>query len=270
MVARMTTYSRTAVTCVAIVLSAVVACASAGLGMTGDESQSRGAKPSPQNVQGATSRVDQAPVTLQEVADQVKQAARDAAMESEKARAFAAIAEIAARRAVEDRSGGEWYQEPSWYALATPIVLATIALYAYKERKRASIADAQRNALLRAVEINEAFIRHQVRGPVAHSLGIPEEQVLQFSKKAVLLLHQMILLRQVFEQRDLLGETAERSHQQWASSVLQPWIESDQDLIKVWTQLRQGRDLFGPEFLKWLEPHIDPPKPALQPTSDAG
>ena len=211
-------------------------------------------------------RIDQTTAGLQDAIDEARKAAQEAAVAAGKASAFATTAEIAAQHAVEARPGKAWYAEPAWYALCTPIVLAAIALYAYRERKRTSVANAQRNVLLRAVEINEAFVRHQILGPVALSLGrSTNDEALQFTKKTVLLLHQMILLRQVYEQRDLLGEAAEQSHQRWASSVLKPWIESDPDLVEVWRQLSQGRDLLGPDFLEWLEPHIGPPTPANPP-----
>lgn len=185
-----------------------------------------GKQPSAQCNQCSPQRLAEVTAQLQDLADQAKKAAQEASLAVEKASSLAAIANAGAQRAVEGRTNNTWYQDPAWYALATPIALATIAIPAFRERKRASIADAQRHALLRAVEINEAFIRHKIPGPVALNLGIPHDKVDMFTKKAVLLLHQLILLRQIYEQKDLLGILAEQSHQQWASKVLGPWIDS--------------------------------------------
>lgn len=221
----------------------------------------------PATQKGATSgqRHDELDARLQALAEEAKEAAQRASLAADKAASLASMADVAAQRAVDVRNGRHWYEDPGWYALGTPIVLAIVAVLAFNERKRASIADAQRHALLRAVEINEAFIRHDVRGPVALSLGIPKDEVKTFTKKVVLLLHQVILLRQIYEQKDLLGNRAEASHQQWASKVLRPWIYADPDLVKVWDQLRQGEDLLGADFLKWLEPYICSSTSATQP-----
>lgn len=246
----------------------VLTCANPAFAETGEGLQATDAKPRAARAgEASEQRHDEVDPRLQTLAEEAKKAAQEASLAAEKAAAFASAADKAAQRAIDVETGRRWYQEPGWYALGTPIVLAIIAVLAFKERKRASIADAQRHALLRAVEINEAFIRHKIRGPVALSFDIPDSELQTFTKKVVLLLHQLVLLRQIYEQKDLLGNLAEQSHQQWASKVLKPWIYADPDLIKVWEQLRQGGDLFEADFLKWLEPYLPGTAPANQPTA---
>lgn len=232
-----------------------------------------GKPPAAPSDQGSQQRLEELATQVQGLADKAKKAAQEASVAAERSSSFASVAEVSAQHVVEARKSNPWYLNPGWWALLTPIVLGIIAFFAFKERKRASIADAQRHALLRAIEINEAFIRHQIPGPVAVSLGIPEKEVITFTKKVVLLLHHLVLFRQIYEQKDLLGREAEQCHLQWASKVLRPWIDKDHDLVKIWGQLRQGDDLLGANFLKWVEPYIGPPasaKPPLQPTVGAG
>jgi uncharacterized protein YijF (DUF1287 family) len=90
-----------------------------------------------------------------------------------------------------------------------------------------------RNLTLRAIEINEAFLRHDVKGPYAHHLKVPDQDVHKFTAKAVMLLHQVNLLREVYEHRDILGKKVIDSYINWATTVLRPWIESDEDLKKT-------------------------------------
>lgn len=258
-----------------ILLLSVLACANTSFAELGAVLQEAGGKPpAAQSDQGSSQRLEELAAQVQGLADKAKKAAQEASVAAERAGLFASIAEVSAQRAIEVRSSNPWYQNPGWWALLTPILLAIIAVVAFKERKRASIADAQRHALLRAIEINESFIRPQIPGPIALSLGIPENEVsTSFTKKVVLLLHHLVLLRQIYEQKDLLGIEAEQCHQQWASKVLRPWIDKDLDMVKIWGQLRQGDDLLGANFLKWVEPHIGSPTPVnppLQPNVGEG
>jgi len=71
-----------------------------------------------------------------------------------------------------------------------------------------------------------------------------------------MLLHQVNLLREVYEHRDILGKKVIESYINWATTVLRPWIESDEDLKKTLKLLRDSKDMVGEHFLQWLQPHF--------------
>ncbi len=99
-------------------------------------------------------------------------------------------------------------------------------------------------------------MRHDVKGPYAHSLKISDEQVKDFTGKTVMMFYQVNLLRDVFEQRDILGEGVVSSYEGWAKTILRPWINDDEDIRNSWSLMLESRDLLGGEFLEWLTGHI--------------
>ena len=56
--------------------------------------------------------------------------------------------------------------------------------------------------------------------------------------------------------REFLEEKVVASYINWATTVLRPWIESDEDLKKSLQLLRDSKDMVGEDFLHWLRPHL--------------
>ena len=71
-----------------------------------------------------------------------------------------------------------------------------------------------------------------------------------------MLLHQINLLREVYEQRKILGQKVVDSYTIWAATILRPWIESDEDIKNSWKLLRDSTDLVGDNFIKWLQRYL--------------
>lgn len=147
-----------------------------------------------------------------------------------------------------------WYTNPSWYALFISLLSLVLSCLGWKHSQRATRSVIQRSLILRATEINEAFVKYGVKGPYAHHLKVPDEKVQTFTAKAVMLLHQVSLLRDVYEHRDILEQKVVDSYITWATTVLRPWIESDDDLKASWKLLRDSNDMMGEDFVKWLQP----------------
>ncbi len=105
----------------------------------------------------------------------------------------------------------------------------------------------------RVREINEAFVQWGVRSPYALLLGIKgESRVREFNAKAVVLLHQVNMLREVHQNKTVLGDGELAIHAKWASTILRPWIEADGDLKEAWLLSKEAEDLRDPQFAKWL------------------
>lgn len=145
-----------------------------------------------------------------------------------------------------------WYTNPGWYALAISIAALVISLLTLRHRGRKIKSEVQRSLTQQAVRVNESFANLGVKGPYAHHLGIPDDQVRDFTAKAVTLLNQLNMLRGVYQNRTILGEKALQVYSKWASTILRPWIEADADLQRVWLLSKEAEDLRHPEFSCWL------------------
>ncbi|MBI3246147.1 MAG: hypothetical protein HYZ50_06535 [Deltaproteobacteria bacterium] len=147
-----------------------------------------------------------------------------------------------------------WYTNPAWYALGIAILSLIVSAMAMRTVARGTKSQIQRDLIVRANEINEAFLSYKVKGPYAHHLKIPDAQVESFTAKAILLLYQINLLRDVYDHRDVLDEDAVKAYQSWASTILRPWIEADSELVQVWKLTRDSTDMVGKDFMEWLRP----------------
>jgi hypothetical protein len=146
-----------------------------------------------------------------------------------------------------------WNQNPAWYALAISFISLAISLSIYLIHRRTLRINLQRGLVLQAATINEAFARYKVKGPYAHHLGIPDDRVESFTGKAVLLLNQINLLKDVYDNRKQLGTKTITSYKKWAKTIVRPWIESDDDLRQIWQLTRESADWQGEDFVRWLE-----------------
>ena len=104
-----------------------------------------------------------------------------------------------------------WYMEPGWWAFAVSIFSIGLSVVALRTSRRGVRSTIERDLIQRAADINEGFLRHDVRGPYAHLLKVPESRRREFTAKAVMLLHHINLLREVFEHRDVLDPATKKA-----------------------------------------------------------
>ena len=138
-----------------------------------------------------------------------------------------------------------WYQEPGWFAIAISLLSLLVSLLVLKNTQRTIRTSIQQHLMQRATEIGEAFSAHRVPGP-HDSRG-----TMDFPAKAVMLLQQISLLREVFEHRDVLGKHGMVAYKNWADIMVRPWIESDAELRKSWKILKEHRGERHVEIQGW-------------------
>src|SRR5262249_47988188 len=145
-----------------------------------------------------------------------------------------------------------WYKNPAWFALIFSIGSFAVSILAFRSTRRSARITIQQRITQQISEINDAFVKYEVKGPYAVQLGVPDEKVKTFAAKSTLLFHQLNLLRMVFNKRDVLGKRAIASYESWAEGILRKWIENDDDLRKIWSLFRNTRDLDDSDFHEWL------------------
>lgn len=146
-----------------------------------------------------------------------------------------------------------WYENPAFYALAVSLLSLFVSILALRNNKRATKQSIEQQISEHSIEINESFLRYDVKSPFAHHLKIPDKSAGKFTAKAVLLLHHINLLRTVFNNRDILGSTTRTSYENWATTIVRPWIESDEDLRRAWLLIKQSKNTNSKEFMTWLQ-----------------
>jgi hypothetical protein len=149
-----------------------------------------------------------------------------------------------------------WYTNPTWYAVAVSLLALIVSLFTYFHNRASSRLSLQTNLINKAIEINSSFVQYKVKGPYAFHLNIPDANVQNFTSKGILLLQQINLLREVYEHRDILGKKTVETYVTWTTTILRPWIESDSDLKASWKLVKDTKDVFGEDFIKWVAPHI--------------
>jgi len=77
-------------------------------------------------------------------------------------------------------------KEPAWYAIILSILSIITSIIAIQISKRAARLSISDRLAVRSLEMNDAFLRHKVKGPYAHLLNIPDRHVQKFTAKAVL------------------------------------------------------------------------------------
>ena len=126
-----------------------------------------------------------------------------------------------------------WYEEPGWFAIAISLISLLVSLLVLKRNQRTTRTSVQEQLMRRATEIGQAFSERRVPGP-HDSRG-----TMAFPSKAVMLLQQINLLRDVFDHRDVLGKHGIAAYKNWADIMVRPWVESDDELRKSWKTLRE-------------------------------
>ncbi len=109
------------------------------------------------------------------------------------------------------------------------------------------------------MSINESIADHNIYGPYAILCGMPapdnadDKTLRQFNGNLVLFFGQLNLLREVYENQDILGPTIVAEYESWARNVFGMWINKTPDARKMWDHASDCDDLFGPAFDKWAK-----------------
>ena len=148
---------------------------------------------------------------------------------------------------------------PAWWALGISILALVVSVLTFLHRKRKFVhaqerlkSEVQRNLVRQQQDINEAFVRLDVKSPYAHHLGIDDAHVKEFTAKSVMLFNQLNMMCDVYQNRKILGDDELKVYEKWARTILKPWIEADADLKRVWFLAKESEDLMHPEFSSWL------------------
>ena len=145
-----------------------------------------------------------------------------------------------------------WYANPAWYALLFSATSITISVLAFRMARRSARITVHQRITQQISEINESFVKYEIKGPYATQLNVLDADVKKFAAKSMVLFHQLNLLRLVFQNSDILGRDALKSYESWASTIFRNWISSDLQLQQIWNAYCTTRDLDGPEFHEWL------------------
>ncbi len=152
-----------------------------------------------------------------------------------------------------------WDLNPAWYflvSLAVSFVALYFSIWSFRFARRAKRSEIVQGLIRQAVEINESFARHGIKGPYALRLGIPNDKVPTFATKGAVFLNHINLLRGVYDTRHLLGKPTENAYLKWVSTVVNPWVEADSELREIWKFFEESEDLVGGDFVQWLSPHL--------------
>lgn len=141
-----------------------------------------------------------------------------------------------------------------WVALGISLISLFISWRNLHQTKRINKSELQRDLLNRQIKINESIIDHDIPGPYIHHLKISKLEMKEFSAKCLCLFNHINLLQDVYLNREILGDKSINKYGQWASTIVRPWIESDEDLKRIWFLAKNSKDMLGEEFIDWLIP----------------
>lgn len=135
------------------------------------------------------------------------------------------------------------------YAFLISIVSIIVSVLAVWYTKRSAKLLVEQRLTEREAQIMNAFVEFKVRSPFAHRLSVPKEQEAEYTAKAVMLLHQINLFREIFENKDLVSPRRYAAYVSWANSILRPWIESDEDLKRTFALIIQSENTHDRQFI---------------------
>ncbi|MDQ3565095.1 MAG: hypothetical protein M3436_13460 [Pseudomonadota bacterium] len=138
-------------------------------------------------------------------------------------------------------------------AMTISFVSLLVSLGVLFIHRRNTKATIEQRLIERENKINDAFVTFEVRGPFAHHLRIPNDQVKGYTAKAVMLLHQINLLREVFQHRDILYAGTVEAYESWARTILRPWVEADDHLRSTFKLIIETQDSNDPQFIAKLK-----------------
>ena len=138
----------------------------------------------------------------------------------------------------------------SAFLISVCSLLVSLAAFSYTRRNARAVVEQRLTE--RESKIIDAFVNFKVRSPFAHRLSIPREREADYTAKAVMLLHQINLYREAFEHRDLVSRSRFSAYRSWAQSILRPWIESDEDLIRTFALIVESENTHDRAFIEEL------------------
>lgn len=128
-----------------------------------------------------------------------------------------------------------------------------ISCWSLRISKRATRISVDQQLAQYSLQLNSVLLDNRIKGPYAHHLQIPDEKVEDFTKLAVGLFYHLNFLRYIYDSRDVLDENVLFAYKSWAKKIVKPWIESDEYLQKTWSVVVARKDIYGAEFIDWLE-----------------
>ncbi|MBL0920286.1 MAG: hypothetical protein IBJ14_16415 [Hydrogenophaga sp.] len=146
--------------------------------------------------------------------------------------------------------------DPNWIAAVAAALALLISLFALWQARRNRRSELEQAFVHQRNEINLAFAEHMVKGPFAHLLGIPDDQLKEFIPKVCLFFLQLNLLNDVYQHRKLLPPSALASYETWSRQILAPWIKADKHLLDSLKHIYATEDLMPKDFVHWLKDRI--------------
>lgn len=136
------------------------------------------------------------------------------------------------------------------------IIISIIALIQSKRSKRSTVINEMNQ---QANLINDATTKYGVKSPYAVLRGISnnKEDIIEFEALGSAFFHHINLLYLVYSNKNLMGKRVFNGYVKWIQTVFRPWIESDDDLIWTWKKVKETKDLFGNDFIEWLDNELN-------------
>ncbi|MCA9872491.1 MAG: hypothetical protein KC441_02520 [Anaerolineales bacterium] len=128
-----------------------------------------------------------------------------------------------------------------------------ISYWSFRISKRTTRISIDQQLAQYSLQLNSVLLDNGIKGPYAHHLQIPDEKVEYFTKLAVGLFYHLNFLRYIYDNRDVLDENVLFAYKSWAKKIVKPWVESDEYLQKTWDVVVARKDIYGAEFIGWLE-----------------
>lgn len=147
-----------------------------------------------------------------------------------------------------------------WLAIVAIVISVgalVVNILSHLRGKRQNKISVGQRLIDRAYEINEGFIEHKVKSPYAFAKGLADARALEYTPKAVMLLHQLNLLGDVYQHRDILDNKVFESYEHWARRVVSPWVHHDNDLKDAWNTFKGEERTAETEFKVWISELID-------------
>ena len=127
-----------------------------------------------------------------------------------------------------------------------------VSWLSWRRAKEIRVSSIHTELVAQANTINNAMVRHKVRGPYAVLLNVKDSEVEHFESIGAIYFHHINLLNIVYRNRRYLGKDIEAAYIKWVSEIFVPWMRSDPSLTQLWRLTKQSTDLFGKDFIDWL------------------
>ncbi|MCI0560081.1 MAG: hypothetical protein MN733_16450 [Nitrososphaera sp.] len=142
---------------------------------------------------------------------------------------------------------------PTWVIWVISLLSLAVSAFAYCYARRSRRSDVEHRLIQQRNAINDSFMKYEVKGPFAHLLKIPDEELKVYIPKAGLLFLQINLLEDVYQHQDILGEQRINAYTTWATKIVAPWIKCDKHLTEILKLIYATDDLMDKEFIVWLK-----------------